>query len=83
MPRHLESPVCRTGVRPGGSNRIMAAPGQWLASRKVTLMPSTIAGAFRSYTTSRSRASLSRRCTSRAVIVVQCTKPTATKALES
>ena len=28
----LHPPVCSTGRRPGGSNRIITAPGQWLAS---------------------------------------------------
>ena len=40
-------PVCSTGRRPGGSNRIMTAPGQWLASRNVTRTPSTVIGELR------------------------------------
>ena len=41
------TPVCSTARRPGGSNRIMAAPGQWFASRKVQRTPSTTTGLFR------------------------------------
>ena len=38
----LQSPVCSTVRRPGGWKRIMTAPGQWLASRKVHLTPATV-----------------------------------------
>jgi hypothetical protein len=42
--RGAAPPVCSTGRQPGGWNRIIAAPGQWLASRKVTRTPSTTRG---------------------------------------
>ena len=49
-PRHTtpqppnHPPVCSTGRCPGGSNSAMTAPGQWLASRNVRRVPSTVMG---------------------------------------
>jgi len=41
---NLQSPQCSTGRLPGTWNRIITDPGQWLASRNVTLTPSTTTG---------------------------------------
>ena len=74
-PPCLQSPVCTTGGAPGGSNRIMAAPGQWLASTKVMRTPSTVMGWQMGTVQMRSGATLSCCRTRRAVTSLQYRVP--------
>ena len=69
--QHRQSPWCSVGTSPAGSNRIIAAPGQWCASRNVTLTPRMHVGVLSATGRSRSHATLSSWCTRRAVTGVQ------------